>query len=71
MSFVLAAYAVLWLVIFGYLVWLAARVRSLREETRSLAADATPWPRSAEADGLSLPLPQEQAHPLEPPIRRR
>lgn len=40
MSFFVAAYAVLWAGVFGYLLWLAGRLRSLRDEARSLADDA-------------------------------
>jgi CcmD family protein len=39
MSFLLAAYAVLWIGLFGYLLRLAARIGSLREEARALAAE--------------------------------
>ncbi len=55
MSFLVAAYAVLWAGVFGYLLWLAGRVRSLRDEARSLA------------EGVE---PGESPQPLESPARR-
>ena len=42
MSFLVAAYAALWIGVFAYLLWLAARLRELRKEVRRLTQDAGP-----------------------------
>ncbi|MFN2432610.1 MAG: CcmD family protein [Gemmatimonadota bacterium] len=46
MSFLVAAYFALWLGVFAYLLRLAARLRELREDVRSL-------PAAGEAGGLA------------------
>ena len=51
MSFLVAAYAALWLGVFAYVLRLAGRLRALEDEARQLA-------RRAEAE--------RPAHPLEP-----
>jgi CcmD family protein len=60
MTFFVAAYLVLWVGLFGYLVWLGARIRALGEETRALAR---------ESQASSKPNAQASA-PIEPSPRR-
>lgn len=45
MTFFVAAYVILWIGLFVYLIALSARVRALRDEARSLAGDARPQPQ--------------------------
>ena len=49
MSFVIAAYLILWIGLFAYLVRLGSRLRRVHEEIESLAAE--PNPRRTQATG--------------------
>ncbi len=49
MSFLIAAYLVLWIGLFAYLVRLGARLRRVREELESLAQQ--PDPRRTQSAG--------------------
>jgi CcmD family protein len=48
-SFVVAAYAALWVGLFAYLVSLGRRLRALSEEARALSEDAEPRDAAAPA----------------------